>query len=115
MVHPPAAESTENRKSKSPPFSSVPFPPHNTHRIYTNQASQGDEVTGSKQAGPEEARFEREQPVLIHTESQSGSRQAAQHQPIALYRPNPDHPVNPVKKNFVSVRVSPKQIVNSTS
>ena len=42
------------------------LPPHNSHRSHPTKASQGDEVAGSKPAGPEEARFERARPVLIH-------------------------------------------------
>ena len=41
-----------------------------------DKASPGDEVAGSKLDGPEEARFERAQPVLIPREPLRGSREA---------------------------------------
>ncbi len=64
------------------------------------------EVAGSKQAGPEGARSEREQPVLIHRESQSDSREAAQHQPSGATNSPPlsvFHPVILSKKTSLCV------------
>ncbi len=65
------------------------LPPHNSNRNHPTQASQGDEVAGSKLAGPEGACSERAQPVLIHRESLFDSREAAQHQQNAPQTANP--------------------------